>query len=77
MGMSTQLLFTAIITLMKVAILLTYLRKLESSKSRPVCSLQPLGIFPSKINKWFCRVMIFYTISLNLACFFVTLFQCS
>jgi hypothetical protein len=27
MGMSTQLLFTAIITLMKVAILLTYLRK--------------------------------------------------
>lgn len=27
MGMATQLLFTAIITLMKVAILLTYLRK--------------------------------------------------
>jgi hypothetical protein len=27
MGMSSQLLFTAIITLMKVAILLTYLRK--------------------------------------------------
>lgn len=28
MGMATQLLFTAIVTLMKVAILLTYLRKL-------------------------------------------------
>jgi hypothetical protein len=27
MGMSTQLLFTTIVTLMKVAILLTYLRK--------------------------------------------------
>jgi hypothetical protein len=27
MGMASQLLFTAIITLMKVAILLTYLRK--------------------------------------------------
>ncbi|KAF2628780.1 hypothetical protein BU25DRAFT_466602, partial [Macroventuria anomochaeta] len=60
MGMATQLLFTAIITLMKVAILLTYLR-----------------IFPSRLNKWFCGVMIFYTISLNVACFFITLFQCA
>ncbi|KAH7412024.1 hypothetical protein DE146DRAFT_263486 [Phaeosphaeria sp. MPI-PUGE-AT-0046c] len=60
MGMATQLCFTAIITLMKVAILLTYLR-----------------IFPSKLNKWFCYIMLFYTISLNTACFFVTLFQCS
>ncbi|CAG5150169.1 uncharacterized protein ALTATR162_LOCUS2568 [Alternaria atra] len=60
MGMSSQLLFTAIITFMKVAILLTYIR-----------------IFPSKLDKWFCRLMIFYTVSLNTACFFVTLFQCS
>ncbi|KAI4664705.1 uncharacterized protein J4E79_003003 [Alternaria viburni] len=60
MGMSTQLLFTAIITFMKVAILLTYIR-----------------IFPSKLDKWFCRLMIFYTVTLNTACFFITLFQCS
>ncbi|KAF1942315.1 hypothetical protein EJ02DRAFT_345760 [Clathrospora elynae] len=60
MGMATQLLFTAIVTLMKVAILLTYLR-----------------IFPSKVNRWFCRIMLFYTVSLNVSCFFVTLFQCS
>ncbi|KAJ4336806.1 hypothetical protein N0V87_005201 [Didymella glomerata] len=60
MGMSTQLLFTAIITLMKVAILLTYLR-----------------IFPSRTNKWFCYIMLFYTVALNIACFFVTLFQCA
>ncbi|CAN9082466.1 unnamed protein product [Alternaria sp. RS040] len=60
MGMSSQLLFTAIITFMKVAILLTYIR-----------------IFPSKLDKWFCRLMIFYTVSLNTACFFITLFQCS
>ncbi|KAH8691763.1 hypothetical protein GQ44DRAFT_719929 [Phaeosphaeriaceae sp. PMI808] len=60
MGLAQQLLFTAIITLMKIAILLTYLR-----------------IFPSKTNKWFCRIMLFYTISFNGACFFVTLFQCS
>jgi hypothetical protein len=39
--------------------------------------LNHLGIFPSKRNKWFCYVMLFYTISLNTACFFVTLFQCS
>ncbi|KAL1799857.1 hypothetical protein ACET3X_000199 [Alternaria dauci] len=60
MGMATQLLFTAIITFMKVAILLTYFR-----------------IFPSRLDKWFCRLMIFYTVALNTACFFVTLFQCS
>ncbi|KAF2689632.1 hypothetical protein K458DRAFT_439887 [Lentithecium fluviatile CBS 122367] len=60
MGMATQLLFTAIITLMEVPILLTYLR-----------------IFPSRMNKWFCRIMLVYTISLNVSCFFVTLFQCS
>ncbi|KAI4943455.1 hypothetical protein J4E91_009365 [Alternaria rosae] len=60
MGMATQLLFTAIITFMKVAILLTYIR-----------------IFPSKLDKWFCRLMIFYTVTLNTACFFITLFQCS
>ncbi|KAL1604335.1 hypothetical protein SLS59_004131 [Nothophoma quercina] len=60
MGMATQLLFTTIVTLMKVAILLTYLR-----------------IFPSKLNKWFCGTMLFYTITLNVACFFITLFQCA
>ncbi|OAL02110.1 hypothetical protein IQ06DRAFT_346705 [Phaeosphaeriaceae sp. SRC1lsM3a] len=60
MGMASQLCFTAIITLMKVAILLTYLR-----------------IFPSKMNRWFCYAMLFYTITLNISCFFVTLFQCS
>ncbi|KAH6633208.1 hypothetical protein C7974DRAFT_167617 [Boeremia exigua] len=60
MGMATQLLFTVVITLMKVAILLTYMR-----------------IFPSRLNKWFCVIMLAYTISLNTACFFVTLFQCA
>ena len=35
------------------------------------------GIFPSKLDKWFCRLMIFYTVTLNTACFFITLFQCS
>ncbi|USP74052.1 hypothetical protein yc1106_01326 [Curvularia clavata] len=60
MGMATQLLFTAIATFMKVAILLTYIR-----------------IFPAKLDRWFCHLMIFYTVSLNTACFFVTLFQCS
>lgn len=37
----------------------------------------PLGIFPSKLNRWFCYIMLIYTVSLNIACFFVTLFQCS
>ncbi|KAH3977062.1 hypothetical protein HBH51_078270 [Parastagonospora nodorum] len=60
MGMASQLLFTSIITLMKVAILMTYLR-----------------IFPSRLNKWFCHIMIVYTVSLNVSCFFLTLFQCS
>ncbi|KAF2852107.1 hypothetical protein T440DRAFT_393792 [Plenodomus tracheiphilus IPT5] len=60
MGMATQLLFTAIVTLMKVAILLTYLR-----------------IFPSRLNKWFCRIMFAYTISMGLVAFFITLFQCT
>ncbi|KAF1929973.1 uncharacterized protein M421DRAFT_381924 [Didymella exigua CBS 183.55] len=60
MGMASQLLFTVLITLMKTAILLTYLR-----------------IFPSRLNKHFCYIMLFYTISLNTACFFVTLFQCA
>jgi hypothetical protein len=32
MGMSTQLLFTTIVTLMKVAILLTYLRKFSDTR---------------------------------------------
>ncbi|KZM24329.1 hypothetical protein ST47_g4538 [Ascochyta rabiei] len=36
-----------------------------------------LRIFPSRLNKWFCGIMLCYTVSLNVACFFVTLFQCS
>ncbi|KAF2025151.1 hypothetical protein EK21DRAFT_77115 [Setomelanomma holmii] len=60
MSMANQLLFTAIVTLMKVAILLTYLR-----------------IFPSRLNKWFCRSMIVYTIILSTMAFFFTLFQCN
>jgi len=32
MGMTTQLLYTAIVTLMKVAILLTYLRKFPDAR---------------------------------------------
>ncbi|KAE8864144.1 hypothetical protein PTNB29_04108 [Pyrenophora teres f. teres] len=34
-------------------------------------------IFPAKLDRWFCRLMIGYTVSLNIACFFVILFQCS
>ncbi|KAH7067240.1 hypothetical protein BKA63DRAFT_581953 [Paraphoma chrysanthemicola] len=60
MSMAYQLMFTAVITLMKVAILLTYLK-----------------IFPSKLNKWFCRIMIVYTVVLSTIAFFFTLFQCS
>ena len=37
----------------------------------------PIGIFPSKLNRWFCYIMLLYTVSQNIACFFVTLFQCS
>ncbi|KAL5118778.1 hypothetical protein ACEQ8H_003281 [Pleosporales sp. CAS-2024a] len=79
MGMSTQLLFTVIITLIKVAILMTYLREsTEKSASQSRHAAHPwTGIFPSKTNKWFCCIMIFYTVSLNFACFFVTLFQCA
>lgn len=76
MGMATQLMFTAIITLMKVAILLTYLRKLLRL-SMTSHSYHTQGIFPSRMNKWFCRAMLFYTVTLNIACFFVTLFQCA
>lgn len=75
--MASQLLFTVIIALMKVAILMTYLRK--SSDTPPAKSIthdRP-GIFPSKTNKWFCRIMIAYTVGFNFACFFITLFQCS
>jgi hypothetical protein len=75
MGMATQLLFTFVVTLMKVAILLTYLRMFFPSDCSTLLTL--LGIFPSKRNKWFCYVMLFYTVSLNTACFFVTLFQCA
>ncbi|KAL6709653.1 hypothetical protein ACN47E_001081 [Coniothyrium glycines] len=59
MGMAAQLLFTTIVGLMKIAILLTYLR-----------------IFPSRLNKWFCYIMIVYTLCMNTSAFFITLFQC-
>ncbi|KAJ6194169.1 hypothetical protein J3E72DRAFT_397492 [Bipolaris maydis] len=36
-----------------------------------------IRIFPAKLDRWFCHLMIFYTVTLNTACFFVTLFQCS
>ena len=35
-----------------------------------------LRIFPTKINRWFCAVMLVYTLALNVACFFLVLFQC-
>jgi hypothetical protein len=75
--MAYQLLFTTIVTLMKVAILLTYLRKtINCTTSIQLANIEA-GIFPSKTNKWFCYIMMFYTITLNFSCFFVTLFQCS
>jgi hypothetical protein len=76
MGMSTQLLFTTIITLMKVAILITYLRKPQNLHYGCLIAHIRIGIFPSKTNKWFCHIMIFYTLTLNISCFFLTLFQC-
>ncbi|KAH7084010.1 hypothetical protein FB567DRAFT_499647 [Paraphoma chrysanthemicola] len=36
-----------------------------------------LMLFPSMVNKWFCRTMIAYTIVLNVIAFFITIFQCS
>ncbi|KAF2646758.1 hypothetical protein P280DRAFT_416305 [Massarina eburnea CBS 473.64] len=36
-----------------------------------------LRIFPTKTSKWFCWVMLVYTITLSFACFWLVLFQCS
>jgi hypothetical protein len=36
-----------------------------------------LRIFPSKLNKRFCHIMLGYTIAFSVACFFLVLFQCT
>lgn len=36
-----------------------------------------LRIFPSKLNKRFCYLMLAYTIAFSIACFSLVLFQCT
>ncbi|KAL5381811.1 hypothetical protein DPSP01_006994 [Paraphaeosphaeria sporulosa] len=36
-----------------------------------------LRIFPTKVNKRFCYIMLTYTIAFSIACFFLVLFQCT
>lgn len=73
--MATQLLFTVTCSLMKLSILVTYLREQHCILSG-LNSHSDLGIFPSKLNRVFCYVLLAYTTAWLFGAFFLVLFQC-
>ncbi|KAH7406368.1 hypothetical protein DE146DRAFT_777507 [Phaeosphaeria sp. MPI-PUGE-AT-0046c] len=48
----------------------------QSAQMAMACQLIHKGIFPGKVNKWFCHSLIVFEIVWAIASFFLTLFQC-